>query len=86
MTGETTSRRGGSTTCSGASATCGRSGPRFTSCPRSGTGRDTLYSAPLRIDDRSGIWVATLHAGADLSEANLLYIRVALAARDDATR
>jgi hypothetical protein len=54
--------------------------------PSLGTGRDTLHSAPLRIYDRSGIWVATLHAGADLSEANLLYIRVALAARDDATR
>jgi cytochrome oxidase Cu insertion factor (SCO1/SenC/PrrC family) len=55
--------------------------------PSLDTGRDTLHSAPLRIYDRSGIWVATLHAGADLSEANLLHdIRVALAARDDATR
>jgi cytochrome oxidase Cu insertion factor (SCO1/SenC/PrrC family) len=55
--------------------------------PSLDTGRDTLHSAPLRIYDRSGIWVATLHAGADLSETNLLHdIRVALAARDDATR
>jgi len=43
------------------------------------SGQDTLHSAPVRIYDRSGTWVATLHAGADLSEANLLHdIRVAL--------
>ena len=43
------------------------------------SGQDTLHSAPVRIYDRSGIWVATLHAGADLSESNLAHdIRVAL--------
>jgi cytochrome oxidase Cu insertion factor (SCO1/SenC/PrrC family) len=43
------------------------------------SGEDTLHSAPVRIYDRSGEWVTTLHAGADLTEANLAYdIRVAL--------
>lgn len=43
------------------------------------TGRDSLHSAPLRIYNREGVWVATLHAGADLSIENLLHdIRVAL--------
>jgi cytochrome oxidase Cu insertion factor (SCO1/SenC/PrrC family) len=43
------------------------------------SGQDTLHSAPVRIYDRIGIWVATLHAGADLNEANLAHdIRVAL--------
>jgi cytochrome oxidase Cu insertion factor (SCO1/SenC/PrrC family) len=43
------------------------------------TGVDTLHSAPVRIYDREGIWVATLHAGADLSSENLAHdIRVAL--------
>jgi cytochrome oxidase Cu insertion factor (SCO1/SenC/PrrC family) len=45
------------------------------------SGRDTLHSAPVRIYDRTGTWAATLHAGADLSEANLAHdIRVALGA------
>ena len=45
------------------------------------SGRDTLHSAPVRIYDRSGAWVATLHAGADLTEANLAHdVRVALQA------
>jgi len=43
------------------------------------SGQDTLHSAPVRIYDRSGTWVATLHAGADLTEANLAHdIRMAL--------
>ena len=43
------------------------------------SGRDSLHSAPLRIYSREGVWVATLHAGADLSVENLLHdIRVAL--------
>ena len=43
------------------------------------SGQDTLHSAPVRIYDRSGEWVTTLHAGADLTEANLAHdIRVAL--------
>jgi protein SCO1 len=45
------------------------------------SGHDTLHSAPVRIYDRTGAWVATLHAGADLTEANLAHdIRVALRA------
>ena len=47
--------------------------------PSLDTGRDTLHSAPLRVYDRDGVWVATLHAGVDLSEENLLHdIRYAL--------
>ena len=43
------------------------------------SGQDTLHSAPVRIYDRRGVWAATLHAGADLAEANLAHdIRVAL--------
>lgn len=43
------------------------------------SGEDTLHSAPVRIYDRAGEWVATLHAGADLTEGNLAHdIRVAL--------
>lgn len=50
--------------------------------PSLDTGSDTLHSAPVRVYDRGGIWVATLHAGADLGEDNLLHdIRRALAAR-----
>ncbi len=45
------------------------------------TGIDTLHSAPVRIYDRDGLWVSTLHAGADLTPANLLHdIRVLLSA------
>jgi protein SCO1/2 len=48
------------------------------------SGQDTLHSAPVRIYDRSGTWVATLHAGADLSEANLAHdIRTALTSEGD---
>jgi cytochrome oxidase Cu insertion factor (SCO1/SenC/PrrC family) len=55
--------------------------------PSADTGRDALHSAPLRIYDRDGVWVATLHAGADLSEANLLHdIRHALGAARDSAR
>lgn len=44
------------------------------------SGEDTLHSAPVRIYDRDGVWVATLHAGADLTVENLAHdIRVALA-------
>jgi cytochrome oxidase Cu insertion factor (SCO1/SenC/PrrC family) len=43
------------------------------------SGHDTLHSAPVRIYDRRGVWVATLHAGADLTQANLAHdLRVAL--------
>ncbi|MGH3004696.1 MAG: SCO family protein [Gaiellaceae bacterium] len=45
------------------------------------TGVDTLHSAPVRIYDRDGIWVSTLHAGADLTIENLLHdIRALLSA------
>jgi cytochrome oxidase Cu insertion factor (SCO1/SenC/PrrC family) len=55
--------------------------------PSLDSGRDTLHSAPLRVYDRNSVWVATLHAGVDLSEADLLHdIRRALRARDDDTR
>jgi hypothetical protein len=43
------------------------------------SGKDTLHSAPVRVYDRRGLWVSTLHAGADLTPANLARdIRVAL--------
>lgn len=43
------------------------------------TGSDTLHSAPVRIYDRDGTWVATQHAGADLTMENLAHdLRVAL--------
>ncbi|MGH3024281.1 MAG: SCO family protein, partial [Gaiellaceae bacterium] len=43
------------------------------------TGLDTLHSAPVRIYDREGVWVTTLHAGADLTMENLAHdIRLAL--------
>ena len=55
--------------------------------PSLDTGLDTVHSAPLRIYDRAGVWVATLHAGADLSEDNLIHdIRSALAADDESSR
>jgi protein SCO1 len=43
------------------------------------TGMDDLHSAPVRIYDSSGVWAATLHAGADLTPQNLVHdVRVAL--------
>ncbi|MGH3102529.1 MAG: SCO family protein [Gaiellaceae bacterium] len=55
--------------------------------PSLDTGNDEIHSAPLRVYDRDGLWVATLHAGADLSEENLIHdIRVALRVRRDETR
>jgi cytochrome oxidase Cu insertion factor (SCO1/SenC/PrrC family) len=55
--------------------------------PSLDTGRDSVHSAPLRIYDRDGVWVATLHAGVDLSEANLLHdIRYALRVTSDTSR
>jgi cytochrome oxidase Cu insertion factor (SCO1/SenC/PrrC family) len=42
------------------------------------SGEDTLHSAPVRIYDE-GVWVATLHAGVDLTPENLVHdLRVAL--------
>jgi protein SCO1/2 len=37
------------------------------------TGIDTLHSAPVRIFDREGKWVSTLHTGADLTSENLAH-------------
>lgn len=43
------------------------------------TGDADFHSADVRVFDRSGEWVATLHAGADLTSANLAhYIAKAL--------
>lgn len=43
------------------------------------TGIDDLHSAPVRIFDRDGVWVTTLHAGADLTPQNLVHdVRLAL--------
>jgi cytochrome oxidase Cu insertion factor (SCO1/SenC/PrrC family) len=43
------------------------------------TGEDSLHSAPVRVYDREGVWVATQHAGADLTTRNLVHdVRVAL--------
>lgn len=48
------------------------------------SGRDDVHSAPLRIYDRQGVWVATLHVGVDLNEENLLHdVRTALRASGD---
>jgi cytochrome oxidase Cu insertion factor (SCO1/SenC/PrrC family) len=45
------------------------------------SGKDTLHSAPVRIYNR-GVWVATLHAGVDLSPENLAHdARIALSSR-----
>lgn len=42
------------------------------------SGTDSMHSAPVRIYDASGVWVATLHAGADLTDENLVHdLRVA---------
>lgn len=47
------------------------------------THKDTLHSAPVRVYDRDSIWVATQHAGVDLSPTNLAHdIRVTLTATD----
>jgi cytochrome oxidase Cu insertion factor (SCO1/SenC/PrrC family) len=44
------------------------------------SGRDTLHSASVRVYDRDGIWVSTLHPGVDLTPANLAHdIRAAQA-------
>ena len=43
------------------------------------SGKDALHSAPVRVYSRDGVWVATLHAGADLTPENLAAdVRVAL--------
>lgn len=43
------------------------------------SGSDDLHSAPVRVYNPSGVWAATLHAGADLTPQNLVHdVRVAL--------
>lgn len=43
------------------------------------SGDDEMHSAPVRIYDASGVWVSTLHAGVDLTPANLEHdLRAAL--------
>ena len=50
-------------------------------------GRGHTALAPVRIYDRDGVSLATLHAGVDPSEDNLLHhIRSALAADGDTSR
>jgi cytochrome oxidase Cu insertion factor (SCO1/SenC/PrrC family) len=45
------------------------------------TGNPDVHSADVRIFDRRGIWVATQHAGVDLTPSNLAHdVRTALAA------
>lgn len=41
--------------------------------PSLDSGDDSLHSAPVRPYDRDGVWVATLHAGADLTATNLVH-------------
>ncbi len=44
------------------------------------TGKDDMHSAPVRIYDRKGEWVATQHSGADLSAQSLAHdLRLAAA-------
>lgn len=51
----------------------------FQILPSVQTGSDSLHSAPVRIYGSDGTWLATLHAGADLTHVNLLHdLRVAL--------
>jgi protein SCO1/2 len=47
--------------------------------PAVDTGNDDVHSADVRVFDRHGEWVSNLHAGVDLTAANLAYdIRLAL--------
>ena len=46
------------------------------------TGNANSHSADVRVFDRNGIWVSTLHVGVDLTPANLAHdIRLALRTR-----
>lgn len=45
------------------------------------SGSDDLHSAPVRIYDRQGMWVTTLHAGVDLTPETVVHdVRLALGA------
>ena len=51
----------------------------FSVLPAAQTGSNDIHSADVRIYDRRGTWVSTLHAGIDLTPANLVHdIRAAL--------
>lgn len=51
----------------------------FKIVPSVETGDDEIHSAPVRVFDPEGTWVATLHAGVDLTGENLAHdLRVAL--------
>ena len=51
----------------------------FSVLPATQTGSDDIHSADVRIYDRRGTWVSSLHAGIDLTPANLVHdIRAAL--------
>jgi hypothetical protein len=55
----------------------------FAVLPATDTGSDDVHSADVRVFDRHGAWVSTLHAGVDLTPTNLAHdIRVALAAKN----
>lgn len=43
----------------------------FQVLPAVDTGSADIHSVSVRIFDRSGVWVSTLHAGADLTPANV---------------
>jgi cytochrome oxidase Cu insertion factor (SCO1/SenC/PrrC family) len=50
--------------------------------PAVDTGNDNVHSADVRVFDRHGQWVSNLHAGVDLTAANLAHdIRLALESR-----
>jgi protein SCO1/2 len=50
--------------------------------PAVDTGSADIHSADVRVFDRDGIWVSTMHVGVDLTPANLVHdIRLALHAR-----
>jgi len=51
----------------------------FQVLPALDSGSSNIHSAPVRVFDRDGIWVSTLHSGADLTPANLAHdVRSAL--------
>ena len=45
----------------------------FQVLPALDTGSSDLHSAPVRVYNRDGAWVSTLHAGADLTPENLAH-------------
>ena len=54
----------------------------FAVLPAVDTGNADVHSADVRVFNRNGIWVSTLHAGLDLTPGNLIHdIRLALKGR-----